>query len=46
VLRPPLEDAMFWLVSWPFHLLFGFVCGLLALSFATVLLPFGQPQLT
>lgn len=46
MLRPPLEDAMFWLVSWPFYLLFGVVCGLLALPFAIVLLPFGQAQRT
>ena len=35
-----MEDAMFWLVSLPFRLLFGIVFGLLALPFAIVLLPF------
>ena len=40
MLTAPMEDAMFWLVSLPFRLLFGIVFGLLALPFAIVLLPF------
>ena len=39
MLTAPMEDAMFWLVSLPFRLLFGIVFGLLALPFAIVLLP-------